>query len=157
MFEEAREDVIVTSYVFYEARELLAPLAARCNANPDFRARFIVDLSHQRKHRDEPLPVVANRFRREFLEQFWSGTRAPEFWHDPRVFETEGRRETGVMHAKTVVIDNTAALITSANFTEAEQGRNIEAGVTLRHVHQVERLRKYFERLMTSGHLRQVE
>ncbi len=157
LFEEARKDVLVTSYVFYAAQELLAPLAARSNGDPEFRVRFIVDLSHQRKRKDEPLPVVANRFRTEFLEKFWLGGRVPEFWHDPRVFEEKDRRDAGVMHAKTVVIDNSAALVTSANFTAAAQGRNIEAGVLMRNGHQVRRLRSYFEGLMASGVLRLVE
>ena len=39
LFEEAREDVLVTSYVFHDARELLAPLAKRANANERFRVR----------------------------------------------------------------------------------------------------------------------
>jgi hypothetical protein len=157
LFEEARKDVLVTSYVFYDAKELLAPLAARCNGDPQFRVRFIVDLSHQRKRPDEPLPVVANRFRSEFLARFWVGSRVPEFWHDPRAFDEEDRRQAGVMHAKAVVIDNSAALVTSANFTAAAQGRNIEAGVMMRNGHQVRRLRNYFEGLMGTGVLRRVE
>jgi phosphatidylserine/phosphatidylglycerophosphate/cardiolipin synthase-like enzyme len=32
------------------------------------------------------------------------------------------------LHAKCVVIDRSTALVTSANFTEAAQERNIEAG-----------------------------
>jgi hypothetical protein len=156
LFEEAQFDVIVASYVFYQCRELLAPLAAKLDANPDFKVRFIVDLSHQRKHATEPLPVVANRFKTNFLSDLWSGTREPEFWHDPRVFQEDDRKKAGVMHAKVVIIDSECALLTSANFTEAAQNRNIEAGTIVRQIHQVSHLRSYFEGLIETGQLRRV-
>lgn len=148
LFNEAVSDVILTSYVFSYAKELLAPLVAKHDADGTFRVRIITDLSHQRKQADEPLPVVANRFRKHFLEHHWVGHRAPELWHDPRVFKPEPDSKPGVMHAKVVIIDHTAALITSANFTEAAQNRNIEAGVLLRQPRQVRRIRGFFEGLM---------
>jgi phosphatidylserine/phosphatidylglycerophosphate/cardiolipin synthase-like enzyme len=148
LFEEAKADVIVTSYVFSYAKELLAPLVQKHDADDGFRVRIIVDLSHQRKNPGEPLPIVANRFRNQFLQQHWTGLRAPELWHDPRVFKPEPDTKPGVMHAKVVIIDHTAALITSANFTEAAQSRNIEAGVLLRQPRQVRRIRDFFEGLI---------
>lgn len=156
LFEEAKHDAIVASYVFHQCGDLLAPLAARLDADPAFRVRFIVDLSHQRQHAAEPLPIVANRFRTNFLSNFWSGKRGPEFWHDPRVFEEDDRTKAGVMHAKVVIIDSEAALVTSANFTEAAQNRNVEAGVIIRLPQQVCSLRSYFEGLMDTGGLRQI-
>lgn len=156
LFEEARQDVIVASYVFYQAEHILSPLAGKMNACPDFRVKIIVDLSHQREHEAEPLPIVANRFKARFLDSHWQGTRAPEFWHDPRVFEEEDRAKAGVMHAKVVIIDDQAALVTSANFTEAAQNRNIEAGVIVRHRHHVTCLRNFFEGLIGTGQLRRI-
>lgn len=153
LFHEAKADVILTSYVFSYAKELLAPLAAKHDADAGFRVRIITDLCHERKHAEEPLPVVANRFRKFFLENHWAGQRAPELWHDPRVFTPEPGSKPGVMHAKVVIIDHTAALITSANFTEAAQTRNIEAGVLLRHPRQVRRIRDYFKGLIEEGKL----
>lgn len=156
LFEEAKQDVLVASYVFFHCRDLLAPLAARMDADPEFKVRFILDLSHQRKHSAEPLPIVANRFKAHFLSELWSAKREPEFWHDPRVFEEEDRKKSGVMHAKVVIIDATAALVTSANFTEAAQNRNIEAGVIVRHPLHVSRLRSFFEGLIDTRALRQI-
>ena len=156
LFEEAARDVIVASYVFYQCKDLFAPLAARLDTDPNFKVRFIVDLSHQRESPAEPLPIVANRFKAKFMTELWSGTKEPEFWHDPRVFEVDERRLAGVMHAKVVIIDTEAALVTSANFTEAAQSRNIEVGVIVRQSHQVRRLRSYFEGLIQTGLLRQI-
>lgn len=147
LFEEAERTVLVASYVFFGADELLRPLVERHDKDPNFSVRFVVDLSHQRKG-DEPLPLVANRWRKNFLENQWKGERPPEIWHDPRVFEMETRSEAGVMHAKVVVIDDKAALETSANFTNAACHRNIEAGFLVRRVGEVRRIRRYFEGLM---------
>lgn len=156
LFNEAKTDVILTSYVFSHARELLSPLAEKHDADDSFRVRIITDLSHQRKFPDEPLPVVANRFRVHFLDQHWTGLRPPELWHDPRVFKPEPGIKPGVMHAKVVIIDRTAALISSANFTEAALNRNIETGVLLRQPRQVLRLRSFFEGLMIEKGLTQI-
>ena len=46
----------------------------------------------------------------------------------------------GVQHSKIVLIDRCAALVTSANFTQAAQSKNIEAGFLTRDLHQVERI-----------------
>lgn len=156
LFEEAQRDVIVASYVFVESREILAPLAAKMDADPSFRVRVIVDLSHRKQHAQEPLPIVANRFKSGFFREQWPGSRHPELWHDPRVFLTNERKNTGVMHAKAVIIDDSAALITSANFTEAAQNRNIEAGIMLRGHPAIARLRGYFDGMIKSGILRPV-
>ena len=156
LFEEAKHDVIVASYVFYQCKDLLAPLAEKLDADPHFKVRFIVDLSHQRQHAAESLPIVANRFKTNFLSNLWPGNRQPEFWHDPRVFDEEDRKTAGVMHAKVVIIDSEAALVTSANFTEAAQNRNIEAGVIVRQAHQVGVLRSYLEGLIDTGGLRPI-
>jgi hypothetical protein len=156
LFEEAKHDVIVASYVFYQCKDLLTPLATKLDADPNFKVRFIVDLSHQRQYATEPLPIVANRFKTNFLSDLWPGNRQPEFWHDPRIFEEEDRKKAGVMHAKIVIIDTEAALVTSANFTEAAQNRNIEAGVIVRHPYQVSQLRSYFEGLIATGGLRRI-
>jgi phosphatidylserine/phosphatidylglycerophosphate/cardiolipin synthase-like enzyme len=157
LFEEARHDVIVTSYVFSHCRELLAPLAEKLDNRSDFKVRFIVDLSHQRRDQAEPLPIVANRFKAKFLADYWSGSREPEFWHDPRDFNEPDRSKSGVMHAKVVIIDSTAALVTSANFTEAAQNRNIEAGTLVRNSNQVSKLKSYFKGLIAIGVLRRIQ
>jgi len=65
----------------------------------------------------------------------------------------DSRDKLSSLHAKCVVIDRRVALITSANFTEAAQQRNIEAGVIVRYPLFVERLVGYFEGLKESKQL----
>lgn len=153
LFGNATCDVLIASYVFRSAASVLKCLVEKHDADSNFRVRFIVDLSHQRKNWGEPLPIVAARFKKEFFADHWPGERYPEIWHDPRVFNESDPTKRGVMHAKVVVIDNTFALVTSANFTEAAHHRNIEAGVLFKSVRQVARVRSYFEGLMSTGQL----
>src|ERR1044072_7307094 len=66
---------------------------------------------------------------------------------------SDARDKRSSLHAKCVAIDRRVSLITSANFTEAAQQRNIEAGVIVRYPLFVERLVGYFEGLRASGQL----
>ena len=153
LFAEANREVLVTSYVFSHAKELLVPLAARASADPGFKVRFIIDLTHQRKSPEEALPIVANRFKQHFLERHWNGSTVPEFWHDARNFHETEQAKRGVMHAKVVIIDTSAALVTSANFTAAAHSRNIEAGILIRHPKHVRSIREYFDSLISTKQL----
>ena len=54
------------------------------------------------------------------------------------------------MHAKCVIIDGQEALVTSANFTEAAQERNIELGLLV-HSHAIaQRIEEHFMSLIRS-------
>jgi phosphatidylserine/phosphatidylglycerophosphate/cardiolipin synthase-like enzyme len=50
-----------------------------------------------------------------------------------------------------VVVDKSVAFISSANFTEAAQKRNIEIGVLVRSDSFAERLESHFDALLASG------
>ncbi len=156
LFVEAQREVLVCSFVIYPIADFFTPLSEKMRSNPDFKVRFIVDVSHERKSPDEAMPLVANRFRKRFLETCWPGSTAPEILHDPRPF-SEDEKARGTMHAKVVIVDRNAALITSANFTSSAQTRNIEAGFLCRDRHQVERIANYFNTLVETGHLIPVE
>jgi phosphatidylserine/phosphatidylglycerophosphate/cardiolipin synthase-like enzyme len=56
------------------------------------------------------------------------GDPKPVVYFDPRTAE---ERSPVSLHAKCVVIDHEYALVTSANFTDRGQTRNIEAGVAI--------------------------
>ena len=150
LFREAKKEVIVSSYVVFLDKEFFGELAQRHDAAPDLRVRLIVDVSHGRQDKTEPMALTANRFRQRFLEHCWLGERFPDLYHDPRGF-LKSPETRGVMHAKVIIIDEDAALVTSANFTAAAQKRNIEAGVLLRDHHHVRRLKSYFDGLIARG------
>jgi phosphatidylserine/phosphatidylglycerophosphate/cardiolipin synthase-like enzyme len=49
------------------------------------------------------------------------------------------------LHAKCIVIDGREALVTSANFTEAAQERNIELGLLVRSAEIASRIERHFQ------------
>jgi phosphatidylserine/phosphatidylglycerophosphate/cardiolipin synthase-like enzyme len=153
LFHEATREVLITSYVFHSAGEILQPLAKKHDEDDGFRVRVVVDLSHRRTRARSDYAQISSAFLKEFRERHWQGDRLPEIWDDPRQFAGNG---AGVMHAKVIVIDRITAFVTSANFTEAALTRNIEAGVMIRQPRFAERLTTYFEGLMSKQLLRRV-
>jgi phosphatidylserine/phosphatidylglycerophosphate/cardiolipin synthase-like enzyme len=118
---------------------------------PELRVWLCLDVS--RKQTDTSLPQeIVRRFANDFREKHWPGKRLPELYYDPRSL-SDSKEKRSSLHAKCVVIDRRVALITSANFTEAAQQRNIEAGVMVRYPLFGERLVGYFEGLRASGQL----
>jgi phosphatidylserine/phosphatidylglycerophosphate/cardiolipin synthase-like enzyme len=99
---------------------------------------------------------LVRRFAQDFVTRHWPWEPKPEVYYDPRSLETPGAHRSS-LHAKCVVVDHRAALITSANFTEAAQERNIECGVIMRHSPIVEQLHRYFKTLCESRQLRRCE
>ena len=57
------------------------------------------------------------------------------------------------MHAKCVVIDGLEALVTSANFTEAAQTRNIELGLLIEDSLVPRRIEELIDSLIRDGNL----
>lgn len=150
LFEEAQMEVVVSSYVFRNASEFFGNLASKHDADERFRVRLFVDLSHQRPPPHLSQSIVSAAFATEFMAKHWPGKRYPEIWYDPRSFDIQ-ESGGGVLHAKSVIIDQRVALITSANFTSAAQTKNIEAGVLIRQSRIVKRLHAYFSGLISTS------
>lgn len=55
----------------------------------------------------------------------------PEVYYDPRSLEI-ATHEKSALHAKCIVVDGREVFISSANFTEAAQNRNVEVGLLIR-------------------------
>ena len=70
----------------------------------------------------------------------------------PGPFNPPGRTVSS-MHAKCVVIDGQEALVTSANFTEAAQERNIELGLLVDSHAIACRIEHHFTTLIRKGSL----
>ncbi len=133
MFVRAKRHLLLASYVVDEgkkARFLFEPLAAAMDVNPGLRVQFYLNV--KRGHRDKrPDSVLLREFAERFRDKVWSGNRLPEVYHDPRSLVLGGRVKA-CLHAKCLVVDKYETLITSANYTEAAQDRNMEAGTLVR-------------------------
>ncbi|MCP4655910.1 MAG: hypothetical protein GY856_10885 [bacterium] len=68
---------------------------------------------------------VVDRF---FAENWTFGEPKPEIYYDPRTVQPFSKVS---LHAKCIVVDRRKTLVTSANFTDRGQTRNIEVGVLI--------------------------
>jgi phosphatidylserine/phosphatidylglycerophosphate/cardiolipin synthase-like enzyme len=149
MISQASRDVLLVGYAVYNGRKLFEPLARRMAEVPALTVRFCLDIARQQNNAMPAADIVA-RFAREFRTHHWPWDRLPELYYDPRALLTGDTRAS--LHAKCVVVDGERALITSANFTDAAQRKNIEAGVLISYQPTVERLANYFAGLCNDGH-----
>jgi len=96
------------------------------------------------------------RFATELRTKQWPGGRLPEVFYDPRSLAI-GKGPKACLHAKCVVVDRATAFVSSANFTEAAQVRNIEVGVLIRLVSFATQLAGHFEGLMAQHQLKRLD
>jgi len=148
----AEREVLLVGYAVYNGRKLFEPLAARMVERPDLRVTMCLDIPRPYGDARTSDDIVA-AFARTFRERHWPWPEVPELFYDPRSLETGTDKAS--LHAKCVVVDRSIALVTSANFTDAAQWKNIEAGVEIRHRPTVDRLAHYFIGLIQLGNLRQ--
>jgi phosphatidylserine/phosphatidylglycerophosphate/cardiolipin synthase-like enzyme len=118
---------------------------------PTLRVTFHLDIP--RKLTDTSLASeIVRRFAHDFVAKHWPGDKLPDLYYDARAL-AEDSQQRASLHAKCVIVDRRIALITSANFTEAAQRKNIEAGVLIRYEPFVMRLHGYFEGLRNARQL----
>lgn len=155
--EGARRSVLVANYAFdratrgealEKARALWQPLADVVDAHPAVHVRIFANV--ERDDKKPPPDGWVNAFRRHFHEHLWPGRRLPELYYDPRSL-ADDRTARAILHAKVVVVDDTHVFLTSANFTQAGQQRNIEAGLLLSDPAHARALTAQFDALVAAG------
>lgn len=141
----------------HKSRALWQPLADNMTANPNLRVRFFINIARDdhSKYAHEPAPFWIRGFLRHFREHLWPAERLPELYYDPRALRTEPR-ERAILHAKCVVVDDARAFVSSANFTQAGQDRNIEAGVVVDDAGLARQLTAQFDALVHAGAVQRV-
>ncbi len=148
LFLRAQSEIVIAGYAFHQARTILEPLAKRMQESPTIKVVLHVDVSRGFTDTSTNESIVL-RFAHEFWKKHWPWKPRPEVWYDPRALEMN-REERACLHAKFIAIDGETVLITSANFTEAAQKRNIEAGLLFRNTNRARQLTGYFEALRGS-------
>jgi phosphatidylserine/phosphatidylglycerophosphate/cardiolipin synthase-like enzyme len=151
LIENAQSEILLVGYAVHNGKRLFKRLAERMNEAPTLCVTFHLDIP--RKLTDTSLASeIVRRFAHEFVSKHWPGEKLPDLYYDPRAL-AEDSQQRASLHAKCVIVDRRAALITSANFTEAAQRKNIEAGVLIRYEPFVMRLHNYFEGLRSARQL----
>lgn len=116
MFATAQRHVLIAGFSFDHGDRILAPLHASMR-NRNIGVDLFLDFA------GNPNAVPA------FVARNWPfGPPFPALHYDPRTAEAGARAS---LHAKCIVADACRTLITSANFTDRGQTRNVELGVVI--------------------------
>lgn len=154
LFARAEHSVVVAGFAVYQGHDVFSALAERMEVRPDLAVEMYLDIQRPWGDRSTAAELVG-RFARRFREQQWPGSRLPRVYYDARSLAADAKQRTS-LHAKCVVVDESSAFVTSANFTEAAQLRNIEVGLLLRDATVASRLAAHFRSLSESGVLERV-
>jgi len=149
LFAHAKHSVMVVGYAVYQGQQVFESLAKRMAELPDLDVQFFLNISRPDGDKTEAKILVA-RFKQRFMEQQWpAGLRLPEVYYDPRSVANDAPIRSS-LHAKCVVVDAEHVFVSSANFTEAGQERNIEVGINIRSKWLAEQLIRHFKLLHQS-------
>jgi phosphatidylserine/phosphatidylglycerophosphate/cardiolipin synthase-like enzyme len=149
LFASVQRSILAVGFAVHDGRQVFADLAARLDAVPSIEATLCLDVS--RKPGDSSLEAeVVARFAEHFVRHEWPGKRLPRIYYDPRSLRP-APDERSSLHAKCIIADETQALVTSANFTEAAQHRNIEVGLMVRQATVARAIAAHFAGLIQRG------
>lgn len=150
LFRTAKQQVLISSFVVYQGREVFAVLAENMDANASLDVKIFLEV--QRKQGDTTAnAVLVEQFKNRFLAREWPGKRIPQLFYDPRSLNLDSKTRSS-LHAKCIVVDKQVCFATSANLTQAAQQRNIEAGFLIRDEKIASQLAGHFEQLLGSGY-----
>jgi phosphatidylserine/phosphatidylglycerophosphate/cardiolipin synthase-like enzyme len=149
MFQGARESVLIAGFAVYGGQIIFRELADQMDQEPGLQVRMFLDIQRPQHDLSSPAELV-REFGERFVQKEWPGRSLPRLYYDPRSMSTDGTIRAS-LHAKCVVVDGEQSFVSSANFTEAAQTRNIEVGPHLRSHHVAARLVEHFETLAASN------
>jgi phosphatidylserine/phosphatidylglycerophosphate/cardiolipin synthase-like enzyme len=150
LFAHARRSVLVAGYAVYQGRSVFRALADRMQDCPELTVRMFLDV--QRGPGDTSMASeLVKRFAERFKRREWPEDRPlPQVFYDPRSLDADAAKRA-CLHAKCVVVDGEAIFVSSANFTEAAQQRNLEMGLLVRSRWLAERVTRHFDTLLGAG------
>ncbi len=155
MFGHATQSIWICGFAVYQGKDVFLALAQRMTSLPELSVRMFLNV--ERRSGDlSAADIVIAKFQQRFRETQWpQGVRLPEVYFDPRSVEPNESSRSACLHAKFVVADSKQVFVSSANFTEAAQERNIEVGVFSENPRLADELRLHFQTLIDHGYLRQ--
>ena len=150
MFLHAAKSVLVVGYAVHQGRQVFESLAERMTKHPNLTVTFFLNVARNDSDTSKEEVVLA-RFATRFRESQWpSGARLPEVYFDPRSVADDEQVKSS-LHAKCIVVDEREVFVSSANFTEAGQQRNIEVGLRISSQPLARRVAEHFALLRDHG------
>jgi phosphatidylserine/phosphatidylglycerophosphate/cardiolipin synthase-like enzyme len=146
LFAHAQRSVLVVGYAIFQGQQVFEALADRMKEVPELDVQFYLNISRPDGDTTASEIIVA-RFQQRFKDRQWPvGRRLPTVFYDPRSVSDDLPVRSS-LHAKCIVVDGEHVFVSSANFTEAAQERNIEVGVNIRSSWLAEQISRHFSLL----------
>jgi hypothetical protein len=155
LFAEAQQSVLVSGYAVYGGKVVFQELAERMRNIPGLQVQLFLDI-HPQPDDAKPECIVVREFAQRFFRYDWPEDRPrPAMYYYPLSFEPDPSKRA-CLHSKCVVIDQEKAFISSANFTEAAQNRNIEMGLLIHNAHLARKIITHFQSMLESNFLKAI-
>lgn len=153
MFAHARKTVMVIGYAVYQGQKVFEALAQRMDSKPELQVELFLNIARGDGDTTKS-EILVSRYRERFKSNQWpKGSRLPVVYYDPRSVSDDGPIRSS-LHAKCVIVDQKDVFVSSANFTEAGQERNVEVGLRLDNPWLAAKLVEHFKRLAETGQFR---
>ncbi len=153
LFGLARASVLVAGFRIDDGEQLFQPLH-RVMTEHGVDVTFIVDIHASARTEGMAEAVARAEIDRVFEKQWPFEGERPAIYFDPRTaVRGSVDRPWASMHAKCIVVDRRHTLITSANFTDRGQTRNIELGVRIDDPDFATEVDTRWRTLIRQGHL----
>jgi phosphatidylserine/phosphatidylglycerophosphate/cardiolipin synthase-like enzyme len=152
--QHAKHELMLATFALYQGDQILAPIHEAMMRNPCLDVTLILNVP--RKYGDTTLTEqIVEAYRRDFLAKHWQWELRPKVYHFPASLHLKAS-ERASMHCKFVLADEERCFITSANFTEAAQTKNIEVGIELSGSYEPKALSTYFKACIQGGVLERI-
>jgi hypothetical protein len=150
LFRGAERSVLVAGYAVYQGQKVFQALGDRMVQHPQLEARMFLDVPRKQSDTSSADTLIA-RFVHQFKTSQWpNGMPLPNVYCCEQLMTQNGK--PGSLHAKCIVVDGKHVFVSSANFTEAAQERNIEVGLLVQSRALAERVRRFFDALLENGY-----
>lgn len=145
LMRQASKSLLITTYSLSAGSAVFEPVNEALGRSPNLDVTIVlnVDMSSRQLYERE----AALTFSRRFWSSQWPWEQRPKVFYDPRGIR-ESFAERGIQHAKCIVADVERVFITSANYTESGQERNIELGTLIQDERLAERVSQQFRSLI---------
>jgi phosphatidylserine/phosphatidylglycerophosphate/cardiolipin synthase-like enzyme len=150
LFRRAETSILVAGYAVYQGKQVFQELGRRMEELPDLQVRVFLNVARKREDVGTTAQIVAVFVQRFALYNWPAECRLPELYYDGRSLATTADNPIA-LHAKCVVIDEREVFISSANFSEAAQHRNIEVGVLVKSVTLARQATEFFNGMVRDG------
>lgn len=150
MFAHAKTSVVVIGYAVYQGQKVFESLARSMDSSPELQVEFYLNISRGDGDTTKS-EILVSRFIERFKSHQWPpGSRLPTVYYDPRSISDDTPVRSS-LHAKCIVVDDADLFVSSANFTEAGQERNIEVGLRLNNIRLARKLVEHFRKMAEVG------